>query len=420
MPPHLFINANIFTPIDPGSPAAGKQQGKLAHYPQGALLIDDGHIKAIGTEQDIYKKLGSQTFWRETDCNGYCLVPGFVDPHTHMCFARTREKEFNQRLDGLSYLDILRQGGGILSSVAAVEKATEEELYLSTDKHIRAALNHGTTTLEIKSGYGLDTANELKMLRVIARIAKNSPQDIVATFLGAHAIPKTFKENPDAFIDLIIEEMLPAVKEQGIAEHCDVFCEKGVFTIDQGRRLLKEAVKLGMQVKLHADEVHDLGGGELAAELQAISADHLLATSDTSITRMASAGVVATLLPATAYSLRKEYAQARKMITSNLPVALATDCNPGSSFTESMGFVIGLSVLNMEMTPAEALTGVTLNAAYALGRADRVGSLEVGKQADFLLLDGDSPAILAYHAGVSSVTEVYKYGERVFSLANGY
>ena len=277
-------------------------------------------------------------------------------------------------------------------------------------KHISRALGLGTTTMEIKSGYGLDTVNELKMLEAISLAAGKTPVDIVATFLGAHAVPLAYKDKSDDFISLIIEEMLPAVKEQGIAEHCDIFCEEGVFSIEQGRRLLKAALESGLKVKLHADEVHDLGGAGLAAELKALSADHLLAASDANLEAMAAAGVVATLLPATAYSLRKPYARARDMIDRNLAVALATDCNPGSSFTESMPFVIGLAVLNMEMSPAEALTGATLNAAYAIDRADRAGSLDVGKQADFLLLDGETPAILAYHAGVSPVEAVYKKG----------
>ncbi len=413
MQTQLFRNAHIFTPLDQGVPAAGKQQGQLAHFPHGALLVQDGNILSIGDEQEVCKGLDTKTIMKETDCEGYCLIPGFVDPHTHMCFARTREREFSLRLEGTSYLEILRQGGGIHSSVKAVAQTSEEELYHNTLKHALIALKHGTTTLEIKSGYGLDTANELKMLQAIHSVAKTSPQDIVATFLGAHAIPSQYKENPDAFINMVIKEMLPAVKAQGIAIHCDIFCEKDVFSIEQGRRLLKEARKIGMQVKLHADEVHDLGGGGLAADLQAISADHLLAASKKSIDRMASAGVVATLLPATAYSLRKEYARARVMINSNLPLALATDCNPGSSFTESMPFVIGLAVLNMEMSPAEALTGATLNAAYALGMAKRVGSLERGKQADFLLVEGETPSILAYHAGVSPVNAAYKCGEKV-------
>ncbi len=251
------------------------------------------------------------------------------------------------------------------------------------------------------------------MLEAIGRVAENSPLDIVATYLGAHAIPPAYKEDPDSFIDLLIKESLPAVKEQNIAEYCDIFCEEGVFTIEQGRRLLQAAGDVGLGVKIHADEVHDLGGAGLAAELGAISADHLLAASDTNLMAMARNGVVANLLPGTAYSLRKEFARARDMIDMGLPIALATDCNPGSCYTESMQFIFGLAVLNMNMSPAEALTGVTLNPAYSLGLADKVGSLDPGKQADFLLLDGESPAILAYHAGVSSVSAVVKKGKLV-------
>jgi imidazolonepropionase len=294
-----------------------------------------------------------------------------------------------------------------------VAAASEEELYAVTSSHARSALAFGTTTLEIKSGYGLDTEQELKMLRVIGRLAEEGVQDVVATFLGAHAIPPSYKDRADEFIRLLVDEMLPAVKEQGIASCCDIFCEEGVFTIAQGRTLLKAAKALGMKVKIHADEVHDLGGAGLAAELGACSADHLLAANDANIRAMAEAGVVAILLPATAYSLRKPYARARFMIDNKLPVALATDCNPGSSYTESMPFVIGLAILNMHMTPAEALVAATLNAAYAIDMADKVGTLDVGKQADFLVLDGESPAILAYHAGVSPVTQVFKKGEQV-------
>jgi imidazolonepropionase len=409
----LFHNANIYTPEDSGKPCAGAGQGQVTHLPDGALLVENGLIAAIGNATELIKSIPAVAVAERIDVGGKTLIPGFVDPHTHMCFAARREAEFELRLAGTSYLGILKRGGGILASVQAVAAASEEELYAVTSSHAQSALKFGTTTLEIKSGYGLDTENELKMLRVIGRLAEESVQDVVATFMGAHAIPPQYTNDPDAFIQHIIDDMLPAVHEQGIAQSCDIFCEKGVFTIEQGRRLLRAAQQRGMLVKLHADEVNDLGGAALAAELGASSADHLLAASDENIRAMAEAGVVANLLPATAYSLRKPYARARFMIDNNLPVALATDCNPGSSYTESMPFVIGLAVLNMQMTPLEALVGATLNPAYAIGIADRVGSLDVGKQADFLLLDGDSPAILAYHAGVSPVLQVYKKGECV-------
>ena len=408
----LFRNARIYTPVDQGRPRAGQSQGELAHWPRGALLVENGLIVAVGDEREISAQAGAGTL-AETDCGGRCLVPGFVDPHTHMCFAELREAEFSLRLSGTPYLEILRRGGGILSSVRSLAVASEEELFEKTMGRVTTALGLGTTTLEIKSGYGLDTENELKMLRVIDRVAQESPADVVATFLGAHAVPPAFRDNPGGFIDLIVEEMLPAVRRQGVARFCDVFCEEGVFSAADSRRLLAAARAMGFGVKLHADEVHDLGGAGLAAELTAVSADHLLAASDEGLAAMAGAGTIAILLPATAYSLRKPYARARTMIEGGLPVALATDCNPGSSFTESIPFVIGLAVLNMQLTPAEALAAATLNAAYGIGMADRVGSLDSGKQADFLLLDGETPAILAYHAGVSPVAAVYKKGRRI-------
>lgn len=413
MATHLFINARVYTPIDSGRPAAAGDQDRLGQYDDGALVAVDGLIRNIGAREAVLAAIDEARIDAVTDCGGRCLVPGFVDPHTHMCFARRREGEFGQRIAGTPYLSILEQGGGILSSVRAVAETGEDDLFAVTRERVMTALSLGTTSVEIKSGYGLDTESELKMLRVIDRVGRDTPLDVVPTFMGAHAVPTPFRDRSDDYVALVIQEMLPAVADQGIARYCDVFCEDGVFSIDQSRRVLSAARRLGLGIKLHADEVHDLGGAALAADLAAVSADHLLAAGDAGLRRMAAAGVVANLLPATAYSLRKPYARARDMIAAGLPVALATDCNPGSSYTESMPFVIGLAVMNMHMTPAEALTAATLNAAHALGMADRVGSLAPGRQADFLLLDGDTPAILAYHAGVSPVTAVYKRGERV-------
>lgn len=409
----LFRSARIFTPIDPGAPLAGVGQGRVVQYDPGAVYAINGVIQAVGGEQDVLAHIKPNAVDVEVDCGGRCLIPGFVDCHTHMCFAALREEEFALRLEGADYLEILQKGGGILSSVRAVRQASEQELFVATRSRVLKALRLGTTTLEIKSGYGLDTETELNMLRVIERIGRETPADVVATFMGAHAVPPEFAGRPDEYVELVIEEMLPAVAKQGVARFCDVFCEQGVFSLDESRHVLQAARAAGLGLKIHADEVHDLGGAGLAAELRTISAGHLLAASDANLAAMARAGVIAVLLPATAYSMRKSYARAARMRELNVPMAIATDCNPGTSYTESMPFVFGLAVLNMNLNVAEALTAATLNAAHAIGMADRVGSLEVGKYADFLLLEGATPAILVYHAGVSPVVQVFKRGEAV-------
>ncbi len=405
----LFFNARLVTPRDPGRPLGGAEAGRVRELPSGALLCRDGVIQAVGPEDELRAGLAGRPH-EAVDLGGGCLVPGLVDPHTHLCFAARREGEFDLRLAGAAYLDILARGGGILSSVRAVRQASDERLLAVTVGLAQSALRHGTTTLEIKSGYGLDLAGELRMLGVIARVAGLTGQDVVPTFMGAHAVPPEHAADPERYVRLVCEEMLPAVAEASLARFCDVFCERGVFDLDQSRRILLAARELGLGLKLHADEIHDLGGAGLAAELRAVSAEHLLAASDRNLARMAEAGVIAVLLPGTAYSMRKPYARARAMIGLGVPLALATDCNPGSCFCESLPFVIGLAILNMGLTPEEALTAATLNAAYAIGRQAAAGSLEPGKNADFLLLDGEGPAVLAYHAGVNPVARVYQRG----------
>jgi len=409
----LFTNARCFTPVDPGHPLAGREQANIRSIAGCAILTQNGVIREIGPEEEVLEKTRGLDIDMEIDCGGGCLIPGFVDPHTHLCFQGLRETEFAMRLEGVPYLEILRQGGGILSSVRRVRAATEEELFSSTMKLAQSALAHGTTTIEIKSGYGLDTESELKMLRVIDRVGKKSFLDVVPTFMGAHAVAEEDRHQPEAFVEKVIREMLPAVADQGIARYCDVFCEEGVFSISQSRRILEAAKALGLGIKIHADEVHDLGGAALAAAVAATSAEHLLAASDEGVRAMASAGTLAILLPATAYSLGKPFARGRDMINLGVPLALATDCNPGSCFCESMPFVFGLAVMGMHLSPEEALVATTLNAAYAVGMAGSCGSLEPGKKADFLILDGETPAILAYHAGVSPVKAVYKRSEHV-------
>jgi len=409
----LFHNACIYTPVDPGHALGGKQQQEIRHWEQGALLTRNGFIEKIGPEKEVLKAVKPTELDFELDCKGHCVIPGFVDPHTHMCFAARREEEFKMRMQGVEYLEILKRGGGILSSVKKVRAASEEELFAQTRKHALSALSYGTTTLEIKSGYGLDIATELKMLRVIDRVGRETALDVIPTFLGAHAVPEEYRSDPEKYVELMVKEMIPAVARQGIARFCDIFCEQGVFSVEQSRKILQAAQAQGLKLKIHADEVHNLGGAGLAADLKAISAEHLLAAGEENLNAMAGAGVIAVLLPVTAYSLRKPYAQARKMIELGLPVALATDCNPGSSYSESMPFVFSLAVIHMRLSIEEALIGATLNAAYALEQGPVVGSLDIGKKADFLILDGTSPIILAYHAGANPVGTVFKAGELV-------
>ena len=409
----LFRNAGIWTPEDTGTPARGAGQARVFRWNRGCLLCDDGRIKAVGDEQTVTRGLHSGEIQQEVDCAGKCMVPGFVDAHTHLCFVSPREKEFQARLSGADYLQILKDGGGILSSVASVRSVSEEDLFHRTRARALLALRMGTTTMEIKSGYGLALEPEMKQLRVIARVSRDTPLTVVPTFLGAHAVPPEYTGRAESYVDAIVTEMIPAVSRAGAARFCDVFCEEGVFSTSQSRTILEAARAAGMGIRLHADEMHDSGGAELAASLRASCADHLLAAGDSGIAAMAGAGVIGVLLPATACSMRRPFAPARKMIDRGLAVAIATDCNPGTSFTESMPFVFCLAVLQMGLSVPEALTAATLNGAYALGLGYDTGSLTPGKRADFLLLEGETPSILAFHAGVSPVAEVFAAGRNV-------
>jgi imidazolonepropionase len=411
----LFRNARIFTPEDAGRPLAGPRQGRVTSYDPGALLCRDGLIEAVGPEREVLAA-GREVPADEVDCGGRCMIPGFVDPHTHLCFIEPREREFLKRIDGIPYLDILAAGGGILATVASVRAASEEDLAEATHARALACLRLGTTTIEIKSGYGLSTEAELKQLRAAAAVGRSTPLTVVPTLLGAHAVPPEFAGDAEGYVDLITAETVPAVAAHGLARYCDAFCERGVFTAAQCRRVLEAARKAGMGLKLHADEVHDTGGAALAASLGAVSAEHLLAAGEAGLRLLAAAGSVAVLLPATAYALRKPYANARRMVELDLPVAIATDCNPGSSYTESMPFVFGLAVLGMELSVSEALVASTLNAAYAIGEGRAAGSLSPGKRADLLLLDGETPGMLAFHAGVPPVSAVYAKGARAWPV----
>lgn len=395
-----------------GEPAGMDDPGVVSG---GAIAISDGKILAVGTEADI---LASYTASEHISAAGGIVLPGFVDCHSHPVFVHTREDEFAMRLQGKTYVDIALAGGGIRSTISSTREADEELLFELAARRIRKMISLGTTTLEAKSGYGLDTASELKQLRVIDRLAKELPIHIVPTFMGAHEFPAEYKDNHSAYIDILTDEMIPAVAEQGIAEFCDIFTEAHVYNLEESRIVLDCAKKHGMKLKMHADEIEPMGGAELAAEMGCVSADHLGTTSEQGIEALAKAGVVPVLLPATLFSLRsKTYARGKDMIQRGLPVAIATDYNPGSCNCDSLPLTISLACLQMGFTPAEALTAATRNAARAVCREAQVGSLEPGKSADFTIWDIPSHNFIPYHLGSSHITSVYCKGVCVHRAA---
>ncbi len=392
-------------------PLVGEALGRIEVIEDGAVAVSGDQITAVGPTAVIIKKIETDRQTKVIDAAGKIVLPGLVDPHTHIVFGGSREHELSLKLQGVPYLEILARGGGIFSSVEATRAATEDQLVERGIKYCRQMLAQGTTTAEAKSGYGLSTEAELKILRAVRRVAEAQPVDLVPTFLGAHAVPQEFKGEPDRYLDLVIEEMLPQVVEEKLARYCDVFCEEGVFSIEQSRRLLTAAREAGLELKLHADEIVPLGGAELAAELGAVSADHLLVISDRGIEKMAAAGVIAVLLPGTTFYLREEhYAPARKMIEAGVPVALATDFNPGSSPNNNLQLVINIACLYLRMTPAEVINAITINAAHALGRAAAIGSIEEHKTADLVIFDAPNFDYLAYRYGTNLVETVIKNG----------
>jgi imidazolonepropionase len=397
----------------------GKAMNELHVIEDGAVVIEDGLITAVGKTADIDSQLLKDTEYEVIDADGKAVLPGFVDSHTHFVFGGYRAEEYAWRLSGVSYMDIMKRGGGILSTVKATCDASKEELITSGMDRLNAMLSFGVTTVEGKSGYGLDHDTELKQLEVMERLNQEHPVDIASTFLGAHAIPETYKGKEDAFIDFLIHEVLPEVSDRKLAEFCDIFCEQNVFSVDQSRRLLSKAKEMGFKLKLHADEIVRLGGAELASELNAVSADHLLQASDQGIQALAKSHVVATLLPGTAFSLKEPYARARYMIDQGCAVALATDFNPGSCFTESIPLIIALATIYMGQTTEEAISSLTINGAAALDRANTIGSIDEGKKGDLIILEYPSYHFLSYHIGVSSVEKTIKKGNLVFDKKEG-
>ncbi len=395
-------------------PRRGTEMRDLGILRRGSLAARRGKIVWIGPTGDLLTAIRPLAFCKVIDAYGKTVMPGLVDPHTHLVFAGSRENEFALRIQGKTYQEIAAGGGGINATVAATRAASKADLTSSARRTLDTMLALGTTTVEAKSGYGLDLVNEIKMLEVIRALEETGPMTLVPTFMGAHEVPPEFRQNPEAYVDLVITRMIPMVASRKLARFCDVFCETDVFSVAQTERILQAAQAVGLELRVHADELTDLGGAALAARMKARTADHLLFANDDGVRAMAEAGVIAVLLPGTAYFLHMQrYARARDMIEAGVAVALATDFNPGSCMTESLPLIMNLACTQMRMLPAEAITAATINAAWALGEQDCVGSLEVGKQADVLVLDAPTHEHLCYHFGVNLVDTVIKNGKVV-------
>jgi imidazolonepropionase len=395
-------------------PRLGAEMRDLGILRRGAVAVRRGTIVWIGPTADLLTSVRPLAFCKVIDAQGKTVMPGLVDPHTHLVFAGARDNEFAMRIQGKTYQEIAAAGGGINATVAATRAASKTDLKAGARRALDTMLMLGTTTVEAKSGYGLDLVNEIKMLEVIRALDEDGPATLVSTFMGAHEVPPEFRQNPEAYVDLVITRMIPMVAARKLARFCDVFCETGVFSVQQTERIFRAAQTVGLELRVHADELTDLGGGALAARMKARTADHLLFVNDDGIRAMAEAGVIAVLLPGTAYFLHlQRYARARDLITAGVPVALATDFNPGSCMTESLPLILNLACTQMRMLPAEAIAAATINAAWAVGEQDCVGSLEVGKHADILVLDAPSHTHLCYHFGVNLVETVIKHGRVV-------
>ena len=388
----------------------GEKQGENLKLHDAAILVENGLIKAI-TEGGILPE-GCENA-KVIDAQGALVTPGLIDCHTHMVFGGYRQGEIPLKLRGASYLDILRAGGGILDTVGKTRTASEDELYEKTKAFLDEMLTYGVTTAESKSGYGLDLENELKQLRVNKRLNETHKMDLVSTFLGAHAIPEEYKGKADEYIDLLCDVVLPAVKEQNLADFVDVFCEDSVFDVAQSEKMLRAGQALGLRARIHADEIEEIGGAVLSGEVGAISAEHLIATGERGMASMAKGGVIADLLPCTSLYLNKTFAPARRMIELGIPVAIASDFNPGSCPSLNLQLAMTMGYVKYRMTPEEILTAVTINAACSCGLEEKVGTLEVGKQADLVIWNAPDMEMLVYRMGSNLAKTVIKRGEVV-------
>jgi imidazolonepropionase len=409
--------SQLVTLSGPTRPRIGPELRELQIISDGAMLVQDGRIAAVGPRQEIEPLTTANT--EVVDADKRVIMPGFVDAHTHLVFAGNRADEFEMRCAGMTYRQIAERGGGIRSTVRRTRGASEDELVATGQKHAHWFLRDGTTTVEAKSGYGLTTEDELKLLRATRRVSETTRLHCVPTFLGAHEIPDEYETDPDGYVELVVNEMLPKVAGEGLAEFCDIFCEAKVFSVGQAERVLTAAKEHGLGLRVHADQFTSSGAVELAARLEAKTVDHLEQTTQESIAMMRKSGVQPVLLPGSVYAIASQkYAPARAMIEVGLPVVIATDFNPGSSPTTSMTMMLSLACTQMKMTPAEAITAATINAAWSLNRGDEIGSLEPGKRADFAIHDAEDYRELAYFFGSHRPHAVFAAGVEVDAAAS--
>lgn len=408
----LIKNIGVISTAVGYEPKSGTGQSEVIHHKDFVIGIDKDKIVFVGKEEDAPQAE------KIIDAKGRLVTAGLIDAHTHLIFGGWRQNELDMKLKGVPYLDILSAGGGILSTVRATRNTSKEELKKKAQVHLSVMLSHGTTTCEAKSGYGLDMETEIKQLEAADELNHEQAVSIVSTFMGAHAIPSEYKENRDAYIALLREKILPEIAKRKLAEFCDIFCETAVFTVGESRKILESAKKLGFSAKIHADEIAPTGGAELAAEINAISAEHLIQASDTGIKKMAESNAIAVLLPATSFYLNKPFARAREMIDAGVPVALATDFNPGSSPNCNLQLAMQIGCYKYVMTPEEVLTAVTLNAAAAVSRGSELGTVEVGKKADLIIWDAEDLPMIFYRYGTNQVDTVIKNGKVVIGGYN--